>query len=112
MQTVQREARSFTSLHAVDADGMPAGGFTEGVGFRVDWQDGPLNAGGVRRKQSGAFVEHLIEAVIDRIEFYQSSKFQSDFNVDTLAHLRAALESQQARTRDRIRRGVEGTHQL
>ena len=35
-----------------ELDGNPAGGHVGGVGFRIDWQDGPLNQsqGEMRRR--------------------------------------------------------------
>ena len=99
------------SEHWNDADGNPAGGCTQAPGLLVSWQNGPLQVDGKRRPQTGAFVEDLMKAVIDRIEFYQNSDFACEENDLTLNHLHAALESQQARTRDRTDRGVEGTHQ-
>lgn len=76
--------------HNVDAEGRPAGGTTIGRGFKVDWQNGPLAVDGVRQEPNGAFVEDVIAAALGRIQHYQTSN----------------------RTRDRERRGVEGTHEL
>ena len=47
--------------------------------------------------------------LILRTEFYQDSAFACQENEDTLIGLRMALESQRARTRNRTRRGTEGT---
>lgn len=94
-----------------DEQGRPAGGFTSGRGFSINWQDGPLSVDGVRREPNGAFVEDVIEAAIGRIEFYQDSPFHCVENAVALGHLKAAAEVLAERTRDRERRGVEGTHQ-
>lgn len=101
-----------TNIHNVDEDGNPAGGYTSGVGFSISWQNGPLNVDGVRKEPNGAFVEDVIAAAINRIEFYQGSKFHSLHNASALGHLYAAAEVLAERTRDRLARGVEGSHQV
>jgi hypothetical protein len=99
------------SEHYADMNGNPAGGYSDGKGFDIQWQNGPLAVNGVRLEPNGAFVEEVIWAVIDRIEFYQGSKFHGIHNAVALGHLKAALEVLNERTRDREDRGVEGTHQ-
>lgn len=100
-----------TQKHWTDENDNPAGGWTEGRGFSIDWQNGPLSVDGVRREPTGAFVEDVIQAAIGRIEYYQGSKFHSLANAVALGHLYAAREALRERTRDRESRGVEGTHQ-
>lgn len=100
-----------TSSHFMDSNGNPAGGTTYGNGFAISWQNGPLGRGPDRREPNGAFVEDVIKAAIDRIEFYQRSKFACPRNEETLRLLYAALGSQESRTVDRELRGVEGTHE-
>jgi hypothetical protein len=68
------------------------------------------NVGVAKRDPNGAFVEDVIAAAIDRIEFYQRGKFASDFNARALDHLTLALQELTARTADREARRVEGTH--
>ena len=97
-----------TSFHWNDTNGNPAGGATYGHGFAISWQNGPLNEPGGGR--NGAFVEDLTRAVIDRIEYYQSSRFACDENAEALEHLRAALFAMNKRTSRRVAAGVEGTH--
>lgn len=101
-----------TSNHFTDGDGNPAGGTTYGNGFAIGWQNGPLGRGADREDPNGAFVEDIIAAVIDRIEFYQSSKFDSVYNALALTYLRVAQDKLEDRTRDREARDVEGTHTL
>ena len=101
-----------TSYHFSDANGNPSGGQTFGRGFAISWQNGPLAVDGVRKEPNGAFVEQVIEAAVDRINFYQRSKFASPYNEAALKHLMAALEMLKTRTLDREARGVEGTHTL
>ena len=98
--------------HNVDAEGRPAGGTTIGRGFKIDWQNGPLAVDGVRVEPNGAFVEDVIAAALGRIQHYQTSKFRCRENALAITKLEEALHWLGARTRDRERRGVEGTHEL
>ena len=102
--------QSFTSHQFTDEAGNPAGGHSYGTGFSVAWQNGPLNRGEDRVDPNGAFVETIISVAADRLEFYQSSKFVSDYNAGALEHLYEALKILNARTADRESRDVEGTH--
>ncbi len=96
--------------HVTDANGNPAGGTTYGRGFAIGWQNGPLVRGEERLEPNGAFVEDIIKAAVDRLEYYQSSKFNCGENQIAIAHLNAALAELQSRTAKREERGVEGTH--
>lgn len=101
-----------TSHHWTD-NGTPMGGSTYGNGFAISWQNGPLvDADGERESPNGAFVEDIIKAAIDRIEYYQASKYVSEYNASALVHLRFAVDALNARTKDREQRGVEGTKQV
>ena len=100
----------FTSNQFSDADGNPAGGTTYGPGFAIGWQNGPLGRDGDRQEPNGAFVETVIKAAADRIEFYQRSKFASADNQEALDHLNSALAALHRRTAEREARQVEGTH--
>lgn len=99
--------------HFSDGDGNPAGGTTYGNGFAIGWQNGPLGRGDERIEPNGAFVEDVIAAAVDRIEFYESAadgRFSCAENIEALASLNAALRALHRRTDDRERREVEGTH--
>ena len=63
-----------------------------------------------RREPNGAFVESVIAAAIDRLEFYQGTKFRCRENALAITKLEEALHWCQHRTRDREARDVEGTH--
>ena len=93
-----------------DKHGNPAGGCVEGVGLKIHWQDGPLGRGEDRKEPNGAFVETVISAVIQRIQFYQDSKFSSRENAIAITKLEEANLRLNKRTVDRENRGVEGTH--
>lgn len=100
----------FFSEHWSDAQGRPAGGMTSGRGFTISWQNGPLGRGLERRQPNGAFVEDIIDAVRERIEFYQKSEFACMDNEMAIRHLEAALAVLDERTKRREERAVEGTH--
>lgn len=102
--------QQFEAANVNDENGNPAGGYVEATGLRIDWQDGPLGRGEDRQEPNGAFVETVIAAAAQRIEYYQSSKFHCVENAVALGHLRAALEILNERTRAREGRDVEGTH--
>jgi hypothetical protein len=95
-----------------DANGNPAGGVSCGKGFTISWQNGPLGRGEERKEPNGAFVETIIAAAKDRIEFYQKSRFNCEENARAILHLQAALDVLNSRTQDREKRAVEGTHSV
>lgn len=101
------------STHTVDAAGNPAGGTTSGRGISISWQNGPLGRGADRVEPNGAFVEGVIAAAIDRIEFYQTAsegRFKCRENALAITKLEEGLLWLQKRTLDREAREVEGTH--
>lgn len=103
--------QDITSHQFIDASGNPTGGQTFGPGLCIAWQNGPLSVDGKRVEPNGCFVETVIAAAIDRLEFYQRSKFACEFNAAALEDLRNAMCHLEARTKDRDARGVEGTYQ-
>jgi hypothetical protein len=98
------------SQHMTDAAGNPTGGTTTATGIQINWQDGPLGRGPDRAEPNGAFVEGVIEAALDRLQFYQSSKFACRENALAITKLEEALHWCQHRTAKREARQVEGTH--
>lgn len=103
--------QGFKSEHWKDTNGNPAGGVSYGVGFAVSWQHGPLGRDADRIQPNGAFVEDLLGVVMDRIEYYQDSRFNCKENAEALHHLQMAAEFLDSRTQNREARQVEGTHQ-
>jgi hypothetical protein len=92
-----------------DSDGNPAGGVVHGTGISIVWQEGPLGRGADRKAPNGAFVDGVIQAAIQRIAYYQASKFACRENAIALTHLETALLWLNKRTADREARDVEGT---
>lgn len=78
----------------------------EGIrqGSQIHFQNGPIGEYG----PNGITQEALLAVVIDRLESFQNGPFASPFNATALESCKAALDALQQRTRDRIKRGVEG----
>jgi hypothetical protein len=70
------------------------------------FQNGPINEVGV----NGITHEALLAILIDRMEGFQSGPFANDYNAAALNHLRSAQGVLLDRTKERMSRGVEGTH--
>lgn len=92
-------------------DGKPTGGTVKGVGLEIKWQNGPLGRGENRKKPNGAFVETVIAAAKQRLEFYQDNGFDCSENASAIQNLETALAVLDRRTQQRERAGVEGTHE-
>ena len=105
--------QKFSATNQVDSHGDPAGGIVQGTGLDISWQNGPLGRGQARKQPNGAFVETVIAAVKQRLEFYQEArggKFACEENRSALECLERALAHLNRRTESRERREVEGTH--
>lgn len=100
----------FEAKNETDKNGHPTGGIVTGVGMRIDWQDGPLGRDGNRKPPNGAFVETVIAAALQRIQFYQESEFKCRENALAITKLEEAMLWLNKRTADREARKVEGTH--
>ena len=100
----------FEAMNFIDENGKPAGGHVVGIGLTITWQDGPLGRGEGRKEPNGAFVETVIAAVIQRVEYYQAGEFACVYNEHALKYLKDALMVFNDRTKDRESREVEGTH--
>jgi hypothetical protein len=105
----------FFDEHWCDDHGYPVGGISSGRGFTISWQNGPLGRGQARRAPNGAFVEDVIQAVRQRIEFYQhvsGARFACDENQQAIEYLRMAENVLNMRTQEREARQVEGTYNV
>lgn len=98
------------ALNYKDDEGRPNGGTVFGVGLSIQWQRGPLGRGEDRMEPNGAFVETVIEAARQRIEFYQSTQFKCRENALAITKLEEALHWLRSRTQRRETAGTEGTH--
>ncbi len=75
-------------------------------GNLVTFQNGPIKESGV----NGVTHEALLAVVIDRLRSFQAGPYSCRDNAVALTHIEEALMWLQRRTRERIKRGVEGTH--
>lgn len=100
----------------IEADDLGAGGASHtydvrweaGGGYqgcnRVMFQNGPIEDHGV----NGVTNEALVAIVIDRLRCFQSGPFSCRENALALTKLEEAMHWLNARTTDRLARGVEG----
>jgi hypothetical protein len=102
--------QKISATNLTDANGNPTGGRAFGVGIDICWQDGPLGRGADRKEPNGAFVEGVIEAARQRLEFFQESKFRCRENALAITKLEEALHWLNHRTAKREELQVEGTH--
>ena len=93
-----------------DEQGNPTGGYVKGIGISINWQEGPLGRGADRKEANGAFTEGVILAALQRLEFFQLSKFKCRENALAITKLEEALHWLQSRTQRRETQQVEGTH--
>ena len=63
-----------------------------------------------RSEPNGAFVETVLEAVLQRIEYYQE-RFPCNENAEAMVGIKFAISSLKSRTKRRTEQGVEGTHE-
>ena len=73
----------------------------------IGFQNGPIKEFGV----NGITQEVLLAIVIDRLRSFQAGPFACRENEAAMVLCQDALDLLQQRTRTRIARGVEGTHQ-
>ena len=70
------------------------------------FQNGAIPEAGV----NGVTQEVLLAIVADRLRSFQAGPFANDYNAAALSHVESALGALLDRTRNRMARGVEGTH--
>ena len=73
----------------------------------IKFQNGPIGEVGV----NGISQEALLAIVEDRLKGFQSGEYACRENALALTHLQEAMHWLHHRTRERMSRGVEGTHQ-
>ena len=96
-------------IYGFDTKGNPSASNSDETCLIILFQNGPIvDIGGV----NGITHETLLAILIDRLECFQSGPYKSDHNAVALAALHSALHHLQARTHERIARGVEGTHKI
>ena len=107
-----RWTNELTVENVKDANDNPSGGMVRSVGVMIDWQNGPLGRGADKKAASGAFVEDIVLAAIQRLQFFQDSKFKCRHNALAITKLEEALFWLEARHDEREARGVQGDHKV
>lgn len=74
---------------------------------RISFQNGPINEVGV----NGLTHEALLAIIVDRLRCFQDGPFAGRENALALTKIEEAQHWLLSRTRARMARGVEGTHQ-
>ena len=106
---VHFKPQGIVSKFYTDNAGAPAGGNTIGIGMHIEWQNGPLVVDGGPVPRNGAFVEDVLAALIQRIEYYQTTKYANESNTEALNALIEAQEALAMRIALRKRSGKLGT---
>src|SRR3990167_1239875 len=99
------------SVNKTDEQGNPTGGSVRSVGIVIDWQNGPLGRGEDRKAPNGAFVDGVLGAAQERLEYYQTSKFKCRENAIAITKIEEARHWLNHRTQRREAQNVEGTYQ-
>lgn len=76
--------------------------------YDIEFQNGPINEVGV----NGLTHEVLLAILIDRLDAFQAGPYANEFNRIAAFYLRGAQDALLARTMERMKRGVEGTHKV
>lgn len=117
------------AINSFDSDGNPTGGEvylkvtkqgdSEFPAMVINWQDGPRGfVGGTEVETphladpNGAFVEDVIWAAIQRLEFFNESKYRCRENSLAITKLEEALFILKDRQLSRSERNVEGKHEV
>lgn len=74
----------------------------------VIFQNGPIADVGV----NGVTHEVLLAIICDRLEGFQRGPYACEDNAAALAYIRLGMVTLQQRTKERMARGVEGTHKV
>lgn len=83
---------TITAQNFEPVDGNPQGGTVEGIGLTVQWNAGrPFNDAGHPVPRNGAYIEDVIEAAKQRLEWYQDNTEPCDENATAIEALDAAL---------------------
>lgn len=89
-------------------------GDTEFPALVVNWQDGPRGTAedGTLTNPNGAFVEDVLWAALQRLEFFNQSKYRDRANSMAITHIEQALQALKDRQLERSHRNVEGKHEV
>lgn len=116
------------ATNKVDEDANPTGGHVElilggdndrHVALNIQWQDGPRGTGETNADGSpkllppnGAFVEDVLWAALQRLEFFNAGKYRDRANSIAISNIEQALQALKDRQLERSHRNVEGKHEV
>lgn len=82
--------------------------------LKIEWQSKPRKQEGTDEllPPNGAFVEDVIWAALQRLEFFNEGKYRDRANSIAITHLEQALQALKDRQLERSFRGVEGEHKV
>lgn len=114
---------NMNAVNRFDENGNPTGGsvaliagYDENQPYAlvVRWQDGPRGQGEGKplAEPNGAFVEDVLWAALQRLEFFQESKYRDRANAMAITHIEQALQALKDRQLERSHRNVEGKHEV
>jgi len=98
------------TTNTLDEKGNPTGGGVTGTGLQINWQNGPLGPPGEQAEPNGAFVESVLGAALQRLQFFQDSRFNCRENALAITKIEEAIHWLESRTKRRTTQGTEGTH--
>jgi hypothetical protein len=99
-----KRAKRYSEFYTTD-EGNPTGGNSTGEGYSITWQNGV-------QEPNGAILEDVLATCVERLQFFQESKFSSRENALAITHIQDALHWLNHRTIERRRRGVEGSYKV
>lgn len=111
------------ATNKLDGNGNPTGGSVDLIAGAPDqdnqkvlsilWQDGPRGKeDGTLAAPNGAFVEDVLWAALQRLEFFQESQYRCRENAIAITKIEEALFIMKDRQLSRSYRGVEGKHEV
>lgn len=112
------------ATNVVDVDNNPTGGSArlligdsyspDSEVLKVKWQDGPRGIPNSDQllPPNGAFVEDVIWAALQRLEFFNEGKYRDRANSIAITKIEEALQALKNRQLERSFRKVEGKHEV
>lgn len=83
---------NFMSEHYITENKDPVGGYADGMGFTINWQRGPVKFNDQKEPlPNGAFVYDVVAAALDRLQFFQQTKYKSEDHKKAIKYLGKAL---------------------
>ena len=96
-------------INGFDTNSNPSVGDVPASSVTILFQNGPIGADG--NGVNGITHESLLAIVADRLRSFQKGPYSCKANACALTHIEEAQHWLQQRTLERMRRGVEGTHE-